>query len=101
MFFSSKISKAHITAIKDIFNLKVVSKYEKYPGRPLMIRRKKTSFFNDVKLKVLNKIWNLQHKMFSSGGREVFIKVVAQAIPAYTISVFIFQGACVMTYKRL
>lgn len=44
MFFSGKIYKAQITAIKGIFNLKVVSKYEKYLGLPPMIGRKKTSF---------------------------------------------------------
>ena len=33
--------------------------------------------------------------MFSSGGKEIFIKVAAQAIPAYTISVFkIPRGLC-------
>lgn len=90
MFFSGKISKAQIIAIRGIFNLKVVSKYEKYLALPQMIGRKKTSFFNDVKLKALNKISNWQHEMFSSGGREVLIKTVAQVIPTYTMSVFIF-----------
>lgn len=56
MFFSGKISARQITAINDIFKLNVVSRYEKYLGLPSMISRKKMSFFNDVKLKVLNKI---------------------------------------------
>ena len=53
-----------------------------------MIGRKKMSFFNDVKLMVLSKISNSQHKFFSTGGKEVLIKAVAQAIPAYAMSVF-------------
>lgn len=52
-----------------------------------MIGIKKMSFFKDVKLKVLNKISSWQHKWFSSGGRKVLIKAVAQAIPAYAMSV--------------
>lgn len=52
-----------------------------------MVGRKRTSFFNEVKLKVLNKISNWQHKLFSSGGKEVLIKVVAQVIVAYAMSV--------------
>lgn len=44
MFFSGKISEAQIIAIKGIFNLKVVSKYEKYLGLPPMIGINKTSF---------------------------------------------------------
>lgn len=60
-----------------------------------MIGRKKHNFFNEVKLKVLNKISNWQHKMFSSGGKEVLIKAVAQAIPAYAISVCkLLRGLC-------
>lgn len=50
--------------------------------------RKRTSFFNEVKLKVLSKISNWQHKLFSSGGKEVLIKAVAQVIPAYATSLF-------------
>ena len=60
-----------------------------------MIGRKKMSFFKDVKLKVLSKISSWHHKMFSSGGKEVLIKAVAQAIPAYAMSVFkLPKGLC-------
>ncbi|KAH9668523.1 reverse transcriptase domain-containing protein [Citrus sinensis] len=95
MFFSGKISEGQISAIKSIFKLKVVPKYERYLGLPSMIGRKKMSFFKDVKLKVLSKISSWHHKMFSSGGKEVLIKEVAQAIPAYAISVFkLPKGLC-------
>ena len=60
-----------------------------------MIGRKAKSFFIDVKHRVLNKIQSWQHKFFSSGGKEVLIKAVAQAIPAYAMSVFkIPLGLC-------
>ncbi|KAH9741755.1 putative reverse transcriptase/RNA-dependent DNA polymerase [Citrus sinensis] len=88
MFCSGKLPAKQITAIKNIFQLKMVSKYEKYLGLPSMIGRKKMSFFNEVKLKVLSKISNWQNKFFSSGGKEVLIKAIAQAVPAYAMSVF-------------
>lgn len=47
-----------------------------------------SSFFNDVKLKVMGKISNWQHKFFSYGGKEALIKTVVQAVPAYAVSVF-------------
>ncbi|KAL9460764.1 hypothetical protein AB3S75_003882 [Citrus x aurantiifolia] len=60
-----------------------------------MIGRKTKSFFNEVKLRVLNKISSWQHKFFTSGGKEVLIKAVAQAIPTYAMSVFkIPLGLC-------
>lgn len=45
MFFSGKLQVEQIIAIKNIFQLNMVSKYEKYLGLPSMIERKKMSFF--------------------------------------------------------
>lgn len=84
MFFSSKVSEEWVAAIKNIFHLNIVSRHEKYLRLPSMVGRKKSSFCNELNLRVLNKVSNWQHKLFSSGGKEVLIKVV----PAYTMSVF-------------
>lgn len=92
IFFSGKIPEGQRVAIKGIFNLNEVSRHEKYLGLPSMIGRKKSSFFNDVKLRVLNKISSWQHRMFSSGGNEVLIKATTQAILAYAMSVFKLPG---------
>ena len=73
----------------------MVSRLEKYLGLPSMVKRKKINFFNDIKLRVLNKISNWNNKLFSSEGKEVLIKVVAQVVPAYAMSVFKLQlGLC-------
>ena len=53
-----------------------------------MIGRRKTGFFNEVKLKVISKISSWCRKMFSNRRKEILIKVVAQAVPAYAMSVF-------------
>ena len=69
MFFSQNTKEDRATAIKDIFQLQVISHHEKYLGLPAMIGRKTKNFFNEVKLRVLNKIQGWQHKFFSSGGK--------------------------------
>ena len=48
----------------------------------------KMSFFNDIKLRVLSKISNWQHKVFTSGEKLVLVKAVAQAIRVYAMSAF-------------
>ena len=88
MSFSGSTKNEQISAIKDIFQLQVVSRHEKYLGLPSMIGRMTKSFFKETKLKVLDKICSWQHKQFSSGGKKVLIKVVAQATPSYAMSVF-------------
>ncbi|KAH9667964.1 reverse transcriptase domain-containing protein [Citrus sinensis] len=88
LVFSGKIPVDKVDAIKNIFQLNVVSRHEKYLGLPSMVGSNKISFFNEVKLKVVSKIANWQRRFFSSGGKEILIKVVAQAIPAYAMSVF-------------
>ncbi|KAH9681066.1 hypothetical protein KPL71_026800 [Citrus sinensis] len=95
MFFSSNTNQSQVEEIKNIFGLNIVSKHEKYLGLPSMVGRKKISFFNEIKLRVLNKLSSWQTRRFSSGGREFLIKAVAQAVPAFAMSVFkIPQGLC-------
>ncbi|KAH9656896.1 putative reverse transcriptase/RNA-dependent DNA polymerase [Citrus sinensis] len=88
MFFSGNITNGVITAIKNIFQLNVVSRHEKYLELPSMVGRKKSGFFNNIKLRVSSKIADWQHKYFSCGGKEILIKAVAQAVPAHAMSVF-------------
>ncbi|KAH9725922.1 putative reverse transcriptase/RNA-dependent DNA polymerase [Citrus sinensis] len=88
MFFSESTKPEQISSITTIFQLQVVSRHAKYLGLPSMVGRNKMSFFKDIKLRVLGKISSWQANLFSCGGKEVLIKVVAQAVPAYAMSVF-------------
>lgn len=65
-----------------------MSKPKNYLGLTSMVERKKLTFFNDVKLRVLGKITNWQTNMFSRGGKGMLNKVVPQAILAYAIITF-------------
>ncbi|KAH9735375.1 reverse transcriptase domain-containing protein [Citrus sinensis] len=95
IFFSTNTKQSQMDEIRSIFNLNVVSRHERYLGLPSMMGRKKTNFFNYVKLRVLNKLTSWESKFFSCGGKEVLIKAVAQAVPAYAMSVFkIPQSIC-------
>lgn len=95
MFLSGNIQDGQASSIKDIFQLNIVSRHERYLGLPSMIGRKRSNFFTDIKLKIYNKVSSWQHKFFSCGGKEVLIKAAAQAIPAYAMSVFkIPLGIC-------
>lgn len=88
MFFYKNTDSGSVAAIKNIFQLNVVSRHEKYLGLPSMMGRKRKCFFHEIKLRVMSKISSWQHKFFSSGKKEVLIKAVEQAVPTYDMSVF-------------
>lgn len=88
--------------IKSIFQLNVVSRHQKNLGLPFMVGKKKVSFINYIKLRLLNKISNCQKKKISSGGKEVLIKAITQATYAYAMSVFrISMGLCANIQKEI
>lgn len=88
MFFSGNTKPEQISAIKNLFQLQFVSRHEKYLGLPLMVGKSKRSLFQDIKLRILSKISTWQSKLFSSGGKDILIKAIVQAMPAYAMSVF-------------
>ena len=50
--------------------------------------RHKRNTFNDIKEKIGKKLVGWKEKMLTTVGKEVLIKVVAQAILTYTLSYF-------------
>lgn len=63
-----------------------VAKSETYLGLPTLIGRKKITFFSVIKSRVKKQL--ATYTMFSADGREILIKAVVQAFPAYTMSLF-------------
>ncbi|KAH9647987.1 hypothetical protein KPL70_025411 [Citrus sinensis] len=51
LFLSGNVQQDQAEAIENLFQLNIVSRHEKYLGLPSMIWRKRSSFFNDIKLK--------------------------------------------------
>ena len=64
------------------------SSHTKYLGLPSIIGRSKKLVIAEIKEKICKKLVGWKGKLLSMGGKEILIKVVAQAIPTYTMSYF-------------
>ena len=57
-------------------------------GLPALIGKLKKSAFYELKGKIWDRLNGWKEKFLSQAGKEVLLKVVIQAIPTYTMSVF-------------
>jgi hypothetical protein len=88
--FFSKNTKAktrdHIASVADV---SPAQHYEKYLGLSALIGRSQVSTFTDIKAKIWDQINGWKEKFLSQVGKKILLKVVVQAIPTYTMSLFL------------
>ena len=86
--FSKGVPQDHHDNIVNCLHIKEVLSHEEYLGLPAYVSRKKKKPFLHLKDRICKR-WSLwMDQLVSWAGREELIKVVAQAIPTYTMSVF-------------
>ena len=88
LFFSLNTAKEIQDEIGIQFGAQVIRQHEKYLGLPSLVGRNKKNTFKEVKAKLAKKLAGWKEKLLSKASKEVLIKVVAQAIPMYTMSCF-------------
>lgn len=65
-------------------------KDEKYLGLPLVLGQSKKGFFEEIQSRIDKRIQGWKERLLSKAGQEVLIKSIAQAIPNYVMSCFLF-----------
>lgn len=87
LFSSNTLMKIRETMIQEVEGVIYGSAYL-YLGLPFLIGWSKYNTFLWIKERVWNKMSNWKHKSLSQVGRKILIKVVIQALPMYTMSIF-------------
>jgi len=77
--------------IQRVARVPVCGSYEKYLGLPAMVGRSRYNTFKSVKERVWEKLNNWKNLFFSQTEKEVLLKAVVQAIPTYSLSVFMLS----------
>ncbi|XP_024200200.1 uncharacterized protein LOC112203464 [Rosa chinensis] len=86
--FSKNVDSAIQEEISSLLGVEVVASHDKYLGLPTYVGRKKTATFQYIKENLAKKLSNWQGKVLSGAGKDILIRVVAQALPTYAMSVF-------------
>ena len=71
-----------------MFHAQVLSNCEKYLELPMVGGKSKVSTLKELQERVTKKVMGWKEKNISKVGKEVLIKMVAQAIPTYSMSIF-------------
>ena len=69
--------------------------HDHYLSLPSCIGRRRKQAFDFIKDRVWSKLQHWSNKAFSRAGKEVLLKIVAQAMPNYAMQVFLLpKGVC-------
>jgi hypothetical protein len=88
IFFSPNTEVAERESICVKLDIMTEALTDKYLGLPAMVGADRTECFQFLVDRVCKRINWWKEKILSSGGKEVLLKAIAQAIPSYAMSVF-------------
>ncbi|XP_024190496.1 uncharacterized protein LOC112194497 [Rosa chinensis] len=93
--FSKNVTDYMQGEVADLMGVEVVDSHEKYLGLPTYVGRKKSVTFQYIKEHLAKKLENWQGKLLSGAGKNILIRVVAQSLSTYAMSVFqLTNGFC-------
>jgi hypothetical protein len=93
IFFSRNTSPEKKEEISRLSGLSATQCYEKYLGLPTMVGRSRYQAFKSIKDRVWSRLNDWKVKFLSQAGKEILIKAVVQAIPTYSMSVFLLPNS--------
>lgn len=99
--YSKNVDDGTRLALSNILGVQTCLGSGKYLGLPSLIGRKKKATFNYLKDRVRKKINSWSGRHLSKAGREVLVKSVLQAIPAYCMSVFLLPHSLAEEIERM
>jgi hypothetical protein len=95
VFFSRNTSLSRRREILVLSSLSETNRYDSYLGLPTLVGKNQINAFKEIKERVIQKLHNWKTKFLSLVGKEVLLKAVIQAIPTYSMSIFLLPiGLC-------
>lgn len=86
--FSANTRETKKGEVMQILEIQKETMNERYLGMPVYVGKSKKNVFLYLKERIWQHVQGWKEKMLSKAGKEVLIKVVAQAIPTYVMGCF-------------
>ncbi|XP_019150316.1 PREDICTED: uncharacterized protein LOC109147128 [Ipomoea nil] len=98
----SSNTPSHVRAVvSELIGVPEAADLGRYLGLPSMLGRNKTAVFRYIESNVRARIGMWQNKLLSRAGKEVLLKSIAQALPIFTMSVFLLPMRVCDTLEKL
>jgi hypothetical protein len=88
IMFSANTRETKKGEVMQILEIQKETMNERYLGMPVYVGKSKKNVFLYLKERIWQHVQGWKEKMLSKAGKEVLIKVVAQAIPTYVMGCF-------------
>jgi ribonuclease HI len=93
IFFSRNTKIEDKEAILQLSGIPATQRYDKYLGLPALVGKSRVREFEGLVEKVRKRVNDWKVNFLSQAGKEVLLKAVVQAIPTYTMSLFLLPKA--------
>jgi hypothetical protein len=89
IFFSRNTSPEMREKILQLSNIPASQRYDKYLGLPALVGKSRIREFKSITDRARRRMCDWKTKFLSQAGKEILIKAVVQAIPTYSMSLFL------------
>lgn len=100
IFFSTNVIQYNRELVGQELQMTEADANSKYLGLPNLLGRKNSVLLGYLKDKVKTAIQNWDSKHISKPGKEILIKMVAQALPTYAMNVFLLPMEIIKDFER-
>lgn len=99
--FSRNVDLVSRACVEEVLWVRKGHSNNKYLGLPSLIGRNKKEILGFIKRRITTRIHNWNARFLSMAGREVLLNNVVQALPTFTMSVFLLPKELCYDIERL
>ncbi|XP_031116700.1 uncharacterized protein LOC116020363 [Ipomoea triloba] len=99
--FSRNTSVADRDEVAAVVGVNQAPNFGKYLGLPSFVGRNKKAVLSYIEDKIRHRIGSWNKRLLSRAGKEVLLKSVAQAMPTFSMSVFLLPESVCLSIERV